>query len=430
MKNKKVIRDNDIDVLLEIIKNREIYKENSQNGLVILLNGTWGTGKTTFLKDFQEKVELQEDFQVFVNYNAYEYDFYENPYIPFFSSIEDKLKLGNDFEKIVRLTSKNVMQGIVASLYAFLNGYLKNKTNVDLNDFKDNIIGIENENYLKDFEEFNKCKTKIKEKIKEICKKKTQIFIIDELDRCNPNFAIETLEIIKHFFDIKNCVFVVSVDKLQLQESAKTIYGQGMNSEKYFSKFFDYQYNLLALDFYETIDLEDIYNLEKIIKQFSKLFSDLNVSLRDAKKIFNEFIIKYRKYNKENNWEDSKCLFVLFLLILKYTDLLFYTELLNGNVDKHLKKLESGANQLFNYYSKILNEHLDSNKTFSNVLLDLNIYINKEYINISKAYENVWYMDFEDGFKEKQNIAKGMFPYIPQLKPDKTFKENIEELIN
>lgn len=430
MKNKKVIRDNDIDVLLEIIKNREIYKENSQNGLVILLNGTWGTGKTTFLKDFQEKVELQEDFQVFVNYNAYEYDFYENPYIPFFSSIEDKLKLGNDFEKIVRLTSKNVMQGIVASLYAFLNGYLKNKTNVDLNDFKDNIIGIENENYLKDFEEFNKCKTKIKEKIKEICKKKTQIFIIDELDRCNPNFAIETLEIIKHFFDIKNCVFVVSVDKLQLQESAKTIYGQGMNSEKYFSKFFDYQYNLLALDFYETIDLEDIYNLEKIIKQFSKLFSDLNVSLRDAKKIFNEFIIKYRKYNKENNWEDSKCLFVLYLLILKYTDLLFYTELLNGNVDKHLKKLESGANQLFNYYSKILNEHLDSNKTFSNVLLDLNIYINKEYINISKAYENVWYMDFEDGFKEKQNIAKGMFPYIPQLKPDKTFKENIEELIN
>ena len=33
------------------------------------------------------------------------------------------------------------------------------------------------------------------------------VFIIDELDRCRPTFAIELLERVKHIFDIPNMVF-------------------------------------------------------------------------------------------------------------------------------------------------------------------------------------------------------------------------------
>ena len=49
MKAKKVSRIKDIEVLFEVIKNMKEYRENSENGLVILLNGSWGSGKTTFL---------------------------------------------------------------------------------------------------------------------------------------------------------------------------------------------------------------------------------------------------------------------------------------------------------------------------------------------------------------------------------------------
>ena len=72
MKVKKVSRSIDIDVLLEIIRKREEYKENSQNGLVILLNGAWGSGKSTFLKELEEKINECDDMQLFINYNAYE----------------------------------------------------------------------------------------------------------------------------------------------------------------------------------------------------------------------------------------------------------------------------------------------------------------------------------------------------------------------
>ena len=239
MKAKKVCRDIDVDVLLEIIRKREEYKENSQNGLVILLNGSWGSGKSTFLKQLEEKINECDDVQLFINYNAYEYDFYETPYIPFFSSIEDKLKLGKDLEKIIKLTEKNFGKGILVSLYAMINGIYKKNFDIDLNDVKDNILGIDNESYKKDFDDFILCKKNIKVKLKESCSKKPQIFIVDELDRCKPSFAIDTLEIIKHFFDVENCIFIVAVDKLQLEESAKTIFGQEMDSEKYFSKFFD-----------------------------------------------------------------------------------------------------------------------------------------------------------------------------------------------
>jgi len=72
MKRKIVTRKEDIETLIEIIENREDYKENSKNGLVILLNGEWGTGKTTFLNEFIEKMNGKENIELFSNYNAYE----------------------------------------------------------------------------------------------------------------------------------------------------------------------------------------------------------------------------------------------------------------------------------------------------------------------------------------------------------------------
>ena len=38
---------------------------------------------------------------------------------------------------------------------------------------------------------------------------KPLVVIIDELDRCRPDFAIRLIERIKHFFDIPKIVFVL-----------------------------------------------------------------------------------------------------------------------------------------------------------------------------------------------------------------------------
>jgi hypothetical protein len=63
------------------------------------------------------------------------------------------------------------------------------------------------------------------------------LIIIDELDRCNPNYAIEFLETIKHFFDIKGLIFALGVDKKQLASSAKALFGQDLDFDEYYRKF-------------------------------------------------------------------------------------------------------------------------------------------------------------------------------------------------
>nr|WP_237158141.1 P-loop NTPase fold protein [Shewanella psychrophila] len=61
---------------------------------------------------------------------------------------------------------------------------------------------------------------------------------MDELDRCRPSYAVEMLEVIKHFFDMPNVVFVVATDTEQLQHAVKAVYGNDFNANVYLSRFF------------------------------------------------------------------------------------------------------------------------------------------------------------------------------------------------
>ena len=72
---------------------KEFYKENSEHGLVILLNGEWGTGKTTFINQFVGMINSQDDIELFNNYNAYEtngtFNVVKQDVIVTFNPIED-----------------------------------------------------------------------------------------------------------------------------------------------------------------------------------------------------------------------------------------------------------------------------------------------------------------------------------------------------
>ncbi len=65
------------------------------------------------------------------------------------------------------------------------------------------------------------------------------VIIIDELDRCTPTYAIETLEAIHHVFNRDGITFVLGLHRQQLMESIKAIYGQGFDAEGYLDRFID-----------------------------------------------------------------------------------------------------------------------------------------------------------------------------------------------
>ena len=78
---------------------------------------------------------------------------------------------------------------------------------------------------------------------------KPVVFFIDELDRCNPHFAVQVLERVKHLFEIPNMIFVLIINKEQLKHAVCGYYGsENINAENYLRRFIDVEYQLPEVD--------------------------------------------------------------------------------------------------------------------------------------------------------------------------------------
>jgi hypothetical protein len=126
------------------------------------------------------------------------------------------------------------------------------------------------------------------------------VIVIDELDRCRPNYAIQVLEKIKHLFSIPGIVFVLGIDREQIGFSIETLYGKGMDVTGYLSRFIDIDYHLPEPDRRKFIETKlqkhgvdeffstqgggrDKDELPLVLNELTMLFK---VSFRDIEKFF------------------------------------------------------------------------------------------------------------------------------------------------
>ena len=94
------------------------------------------------------------------------------------------------------------------------------------------------QNFLEDFNQRKKIIEDIKTTISKYTEENKLIIIVDELDRTRPDYAIHFLEDMKHFFDIRNVVFLVAVNREQMEATVKCLYGQDLKFDGYYRKFF------------------------------------------------------------------------------------------------------------------------------------------------------------------------------------------------
>ncbi len=109
----------------------------------------------------------------------------------------------------------------------------------------------------KEFEGFENAKASFdnyKNTLKNFCDKETKpvVIFIDELDRCRPSFAVQLLERIKHLFDVPNLIFVLLMNKNQLEKAIEGVYGSGTDAKGYLSKFINLFLHLPEISFTET----------------------------------------------------------------------------------------------------------------------------------------------------------------------------------
>ncbi len=235
------------DVITEITLNPE-YKP-----LTIGVFGIWGAGKSTLLNLVEQKISAVDDTKnICVNINAWSFEGYEDAKAAVIECLLRELKekvperLGKKLLNLLKrvdyfkLATKAI--GIGAPIIAGLASGSPLPVLMGMTGSAADIgIGIKNasdalqtlrEDYLKEDntpseESLINSIRKFREEFETALKESdinNVIVLIDDLDRCQPDRIIETLEAIKLFLSVSKTVFVIAADENVIQYAIKKKY--------------------------------------------------------------------------------------------------------------------------------------------------------------------------------------------------------------
>jgi predicted KAP-like P-loop ATPase len=242
------------------------YVDRLQCGAVLALDARWGEGKTWFVRHWQKHLENENHNVIYLD--AFANDYLDDPFLVIASEIASKLdktadkRLVHKFKKAAAVLQQGLLTQaptIIASMISFAltggiipflkidNDSMKEKFDDIVDKVTDNIGEKVTETIQKKIDDYAEEKQSLnafKETLATLAESldKPLVFIIDELDRCRPDFAIRLIERIKHFFDIPKIVFVLVMDKKQFSKVICHSYGYDeMLSGQYLDKFIDFE---------------------------------------------------------------------------------------------------------------------------------------------------------------------------------------------
>jgi hypothetical protein len=305
----------------ELIKSIVRLAERLDETLVMGINAKWGLGKTILISRLEAYINLEHKEALgIIRYDAFRNDFVSDVFVSFTSAIaaylDEEVKkvsktnptVSSNIKKAretVLQTGGKICKAVIKN--AFVSG-IKHSTAgfVDLPEIMDGIeTVIENtieesavdmaqiavddmskiikERFEKSNQDIDLVTTfaeKLENAIKETGKKRI-IFVVDELDRCNPRFSVEVLEKIKHFFPCKNILFILVYNKKQLENSVTHIYGVD-KPDVYLERFINIEVALPITPSNTISDNHQIQNYTNWLVAKHELQGDWQVKMSNA----------------------------------------------------------------------------------------------------------------------------------------------------
>lgn len=226
------------------------YVNRLKDGCVIAIDASWGDGKSWFGRNWHALLSKNNYPTVYLD--AFENDFADDPFVVIASELvamaetirDDNAKTAlidkakSVGKRILPLSAKIAVNVAGKLIGAEATEELRNA----LEEVPDD-IGKEVEKYiakrLEDHELRRRSIQGFRETVEAFSTKQNRpvVFFIDELDRCKPTFAVQMIERIKHFFDVPNIVFVLLLNRRQLESAIKGIYGEKVDANAYLAKF-------------------------------------------------------------------------------------------------------------------------------------------------------------------------------------------------
>jgi len=241
--------------------------------------------------------------------------------------------------------------------------------------FLSKVLGL-NEEFFKDLAE-DSAETilkmfdeeeELKREIESVAKSMRLTIIIDNIDRCRPDFFLYFLSYIKEILSIPNLLFIIAYDKKQIVNFIKSSYGERIDEQNFLKKYIPID---IHLPDYKLEDIKKFLNyyfsegLKELLKEFDVIEIAISflaqayeglmpISLRKleiiCKKLNNQeqILFKIKEEFKKNPEEagekygDLKILFLalVFILVIEQVDYNIFYRLKFWNLhDNEFKSL-------------------------------------------------------------------------------------------
>lgn len=232
---------------LRLLRFIDVEHHFVQGSLVIGVNSQYGSGKTTFFGMLQDDLQKGESVigpVTVVPLNAWESDFFGDPLFAIVSALVGRI--GESGKQAAPIVSAAKDLGWFAT--AIGSQMVSKFTGIDpvaagdVVEKKKADRKPESTVPMDSFSSYQKRKIameKLKDALMQFVTESDSkiIFLVDELDRCRPDYAISYLETIKHIFDIPGATFILAADRQHLQNSARTAFGADLDFDEYYRKF-------------------------------------------------------------------------------------------------------------------------------------------------------------------------------------------------
>ncbi|MBF0547522.1 MAG: hypothetical protein HQM08_23985 [Candidatus Riflebacteria bacterium] len=217
------------------------FVSECQTPITISIQGDWGTGKTSMMNLIKENLEKEHKNVLSIWFNTWQFSQFNMQSHLSLSLLSYFIEALDTQNTSVAKTLGKLGKGFLRVATTLIAEKTLGEVNASALSGQENAIDIAREivNLKKELESL------VHSKLSKDGKERLVVFV-DDLDRLQPEKAIELLEVMKLFLDVNKCIFLLAVDYNVVVQGIKKKY-EGMDDAKgksFFDKIIQLPFNL------------------------------------------------------------------------------------------------------------------------------------------------------------------------------------------
>lgn len=309
--------------------------------MTISIQGDWGSGKTSMMNMIKERISKKVYPIWFNTWQFSQFQMQNELTVSMMCSLLSELDYNKDSIK---------------KIFGFLGGAAKLATGIITEKIAGGYLADEITNAMDgggvadSASQITELKAKFQDAINEklkTSKKERVVIFIDDLDRLQPEKAVELLEVLKIFLDCENCVYVLAVDYEVVTQGIKQKFGDSVGEKKgksFFDKIIQLpfkmpvaQYNIFkyVADMLKNMGIK--HSDETVTDYVSLIKLSIGCNPRSVKRLFNTYllltIILKNKHLQKFEEDTYKILFGVICLQMEFEQLYKYIVAVSNTLD-------------------------------------------------------------------------------------------------